>query len=89
MQRLRSAENKKLEQLIQTIEQLNSEICRDDSLGKGFRIGHSYFCHDEAITDTLLQSIVNYELIPLLEEYWFDEPDKVENWSQTLISSVR
>lgn len=86
---LQSAGNKKLEQLIQTIEQLNAEICRDDSLGKGFRIGHSYFCLEDDITDAHLQSIINYELIPLLEEYWFDETDKVENWSRTLISSIR
>ncbi len=86
---LQSAGNKKLEQLIQTIEQLNAEICRDDSLGKGFRIGHSYFCLEDDITDEHLQSIINYELIPLLEEYWFDETDKVENWSRTLISSIR
>lgn len=86
---LQSAGNKKLEQLIQTIEQLNAEICRDDSLGKGFRIGHSYFCQEDDITDEYLQSIINYELIPLLEEYWFDETDKVENWSRTLISSIR
>ncbi len=86
---LQSAGNKKLEQLIQTIEQLNAEICRDDSLGKGFRIGHSYFCLEDDITDEHLQSIINYELIPLLEEYWFDETDKVENWSRTLISSIK
>ena len=86
---LQSAGNKKLEQLIQTIEQLNTEICRDDSLGKGFRIGHSYFCLEEPLTDELLQSIVNYELIPLLEEYWFDEPEKVENWGRSLICSIR
>ena len=31
-----------------------------------------------------LASIVEYELIPMLKEYWFDEPDKVEEWVRKL-----
>ena len=35
-----------------------------------------------------LSSIVEYELIPLLKEYWFDEPTKVIDWSERLRSTV-
>ncbi len=73
------------DKLIKKIEELNEAISNDDSLGQGFRIGHSYFCTEEDKTDTLLQSIVQYEIIPLLEEYWFDEPDKIKYWSGELV----
>ena len=29
---------------------------------------------------------LNFELIPLLKEYWFDEPDKIDYWSDRLRS---
>ena len=28
--------------------------------------------------------IVNYEILPLLKEYWFDNKDKYEEWKKTL-----
>lgn len=76
--------NKKLYKLISTIKILNTAISNDDSLGDGFRIGHSYFCTDKEITDHWLQSVVEYEIIPLIKEYWFDEPTKVKSWSAHL-----
>jgi hypothetical protein len=65
--------------LISCIKQLNSKIAADISLGEGFCIGHSYFCGLTAKTATVrtLTSIIEYELIPLLKEYWFDEPEKI------------
>jgi 5-methylcytosine-specific restriction protein B len=27
---------------------------------------------------------VNYEIIPMLEEYWFDNKDNVDEWSEKL-----
>lgn len=85
----RQADNRKFDRLISVVEQLNNEICRDDSLGKGFRIGHSYFCGESNITDAMLESIVQHELIPLLEEYWFDEQSKVDNWTINLLNSLQ
>lgn len=41
----------KLESLITAVESLNNTISADESLGDGFRIGHSYFCTDGEITD--------------------------------------
>lgn len=41
-----------------------------------------------AITE-LLYSVVEYELIPLLKEYWFDEPTKVKDWSENLRSAIK
>ncbi len=73
--------------LIKVMKELNQDIEDDESLGEGFRIGHSYLCNvkpDEI--ENKLNYIVEYELIPLLREYWFDEPEKVNNWSVKLRS---
>lgn len=81
-------QNPKFDALVAMIESLNKAIAADASLGAGFRIGHSYFCMNEIVNDALLLSIVEYELIPLLLEYWFDEPSKVESWSTRLRGAI-
>ena len=77
--------------LIACVKQLNSQIVEDISLGEGFCIGHSYFCGltPETANTQTLSSIVEYELIPLLKEYWFDEPAKIVDWSDRLRSAVK
>lgn len=84
-------ENDKFNNLIHCVESLNAVISADDSLGDGFCIGHSYFCNltAETITDRKLSGIVEYELIPLLKEYWFDEPLKVKDWTNNLRSAIK
>ena len=79
----------KLNRLITNVLSLNSAIQDDESLGQGFRIGHSYFCNDDDITDSWLKSVVEYEIIPLIKEYWFDEPSKVLNWSSILRDAIK
>lgn len=86
---LAEKDSPKLEKLIATVESLNSTISSDGSLGDGFRIGHSYFCTDDEITDEWLKSVVEYEVIPLIKEYWFDEPAKVRDWSAILRSAIK
>ena len=84
-------DNEKFDKLINCVESLNREISDDESLGEGFCIGHSYFCNlqPDTIDDSWLYGIVEYELIPLLKEYWFDEPMKVKDWSKTLRSAIK
>ena len=79
----------KIDNLIQCVEQLNAAIAGDESLGEGFCIGHSYFCNLKEASDQALAGIVEYELIPLLKEYWFDEPIKVKNWADNLRSAIK
>ena len=81
--------NSKFDRLIATIEQLNEVIANDDALGEGFCIGHSYFCTKATINEEWLKSVVEFELVPLLKEYWFDEPTKVRTWSNTLREVVK
>jgi len=80
--------NDKFDKLISQIKQLNSQIKSDESLGAGFRIGHSYFITDEIIDDIWLNSVVNYEIIPLLREYWFDESGKIVKWTDALRDAI-
>lgn len=81
-------QNPKFDKFISTIEALNKEIAQDASLGAGFRIGHSYFCTSDVIDNTWLSSVVEFELLPLLQEYWFDEPSKIESWALRLRDAI-
>lgn len=79
----------KMDKLIACVENLNNVISADDSLGEGFCVGHSYFCNIEEATDAILSNIVEYELVPLLKEYWFDEPIKVKDWTSNLRGAIK
>lgn len=69
----------------ETMMILNSEIEKDDiELGKGYRIGHSYFCNikandDEESWNNWYSRIIKFEIKPLLDEYWFDNKQKVSD----------
>lgn len=79
-------ENETFDTLIEQIKLLNREIAEDESLGTGFRIGHSYFCglNVNTCTPERMQSIVEFDILPTLSEYWFDEPAKVLSWRNNL-----
>ena len=76
--------NETLDLLISKVQDLNREITLDNSLGKGFCIGHSYFCGQETCTEEWLHSIVDYDIIPMLSEYWFDDTTKLQRWENIL-----
>lgn len=82
-----SLQNETLNALIEQVIDLNREIKTDDSLGEGFLIGHSYFCGQEECTEEWMKSIVYYSIIPMLQEYWFDDRQKVQRW-ENLLSGV-
>ncbi|MFF1254650.1 AAA family ATPase [Pseudarthrobacter sp. NPDC058329] len=79
-----------LDRLITAVIDLNRAITDDPALGQGFAIGHSYLTlpADNDADDAWLYSVVEDELIPLLDEYWFDEPTKAEEWAGKLRSAV-
>jgi len=85
--------NDKFDKLIECIKRLNLAIKSDEILGAGFCIGHSYFCDlDKFEMDELeavLIRIVDFEIIPLLSEYWFDDVDMVNEWSNNLRSAIK
>ncbi len=77
--------NETLNELISKVKDLNREISLDKSLGKGFCIGHSYFCGRDVCTRDWLYSIVNYDILPMLNEYWFDDANKLRRWESILL----
>jgi len=86
-----SAESPALDALVGVLVDLNRAIANDDALGPGFAIGHSYLCPpgaDDADDDWLF-SVVEDELVPLLDEYWFDEPETARQWAGRLRGAVR
>ncbi|WP_443808013.1 AAA family ATPase [Dialister hominis] len=82
----RTLENDTFDELIKKVIELNEEISRNKSLGKGFCIGHSYFCGrtKKTCTDEWMQSVVDYDILPMLQEYWFDDDSKVQRWDNIL-----
>jgi 5-methylcytosine-specific restriction protein B len=81
--------NPKFDSLIKAVKQLNEKIVSDNSLGNGFEIGHSYFCGQDSITDAWLYQVVNYDIIPLISEYWFDNKQEVNRWSDILNDAIK
>ncbi|MBT8549999.1 AAA domain-containing protein [Polynucleobacter paneuropaeus] len=81
------------EEVIRTIQNriglLNQAIQESTDLGRGFRIGHSFFVPISLVTDSRewYEDIIHNEIAPLLREYWFDKrPDDVERDIQALIA---
>lgn len=85
-----SVENANFSNLINCVKKLNEVITNDETLGSGFCIGHSYFCNlSKNVSDKELIDIIEFELIPLIKEYWFDEQFKVNEWAFNLRSSIK
>lgn len=78
-----------LDALVTVVVDLNAAIAEDPALGPGFAIGHSFLSDPVgADGDGWLYSVVEDELIPLLDEYWFDEPMRAEEWAEKLRAAV-
>lgn len=62
------------------MQSLNQEISSDQNLGSSYAIGHSYFTPttDVSNENDWLALIIESEIKPTLEEYWFDQPTVVE-----------
>lgn len=68
---------------------LNEEIGADTvNLGRGFRIGHSFFSPavGSRVDEGWYERIVETEIRPLLEEYWFEQPSLVEDRCRALLA---
>ncbi|MGG0275942.1 MrcB family domain-containing protein [Bacillus rhizoplanae] len=72
-----------IQKIVDQIGFLNKAIVGDNSfLGKGYEIGHSYFCQtddQQVLNDDWYKRIIHFEIRPLLEEYWYDDPEKVND----------
>jgi 5-methylcytosine-specific restriction protein B len=92
--RQKALASRSFDRLVERVIELNAEIATDPALGHGFAIGHSYLSipsgveSDEEELAGWLQSVVEDELVPLLEEYWFDEPSKADQWAIALRAAI-
>lgn len=91
--RAKTYNNPAFDELIEVIsgtDGLNAAIAGDPTLGNGFCIGHSYFVlgDGETCSDELLRDIVNYDILPMLQEYWFDDAKKYQEWADKLHKAV-
>jgi 5-methylcytosine-specific restriction protein B len=85
----RGAERDLVGRVVDRLVALNKVIAEDRrNLGPGFCVGHSYFCAPDGgleLDDAWFRTIVEHEIRPLLEEYWFDRPEQVETWVERLL----
>lgn len=72
------------------LRELNKIISSDTkNLGRGFEIGHSYFCPTVEIDgdeSAWFAEVIDSEVRPLLEEYWIDEPERVSDMVKKLLA---
>lgn len=69
--------------IVERMTALNKLIAEDKRLGDAYRVGHSFFCPSgkdfSSLDEGWYREIVETEIKPLLEEYWYDEPAKVQD----------
>ena len=75
--------------IVERFKELNNYIANEtqSNLGKGFCVGHSYFCSapvGEQSEKDWYQCILRFEIDELLQEYWWDEPQKAQDWKNRL-----
>lgn len=84
---IRKLHDPQLNNLVKAIVELNKVIENDDSLGSGFCIGHSYLCNLGYNYE--LENIVEYDIIPMLREYWFDNDERFNQEAQKLRAAIK
>lgn len=58
-----------------------------DTLDEQFKIGHSYFIADKEDIrdfDTWFKEVAKYEIMPMLEEYYFDDNNRIHEFKDIL-----
>lgn len=71
------------------IASLNEIIHKDSrNLGKGYCIGHSFFCPvaETTANEDWYRAVIEFEIAPLLREYWMDDEAKAEVEIERLLS---
>lgn len=88
--RARGASDQLIQVIVRKMADLNAKIESDHkNLGRGFAIGHSFFCISaEGIVadEGWYRSVVEHEIAPLIEEYWFDRPETARKWIEDIRS---
>ncbi len=90
------------DKIVGLLARLNVEIAEDPSLGEGFMIGHSYFTNAPLNQDSSLSpdqwykefhgwlsNVVLFDLLPQIQEYWYDDKEKRETWKDKLLGMLK
>ena len=71
------------------LSEVNKKIAGDSQLGPQFQVGHSYVTPSQGTTiaDPVqwFINVVETEIFPLLEEYWYENPKKAEEARNLLL----
>lgn len=82
--------NEKFNALVDAIKEINEIISKDESLGIGYQIGHSYLCGlENEFSEDKLKSVAQYDIIPILEEYWFDNEEELEQTKKIIKNVIK
>ena len=73
-----------IEKLVDNLKKINAKIKGNLSLGAGFQIGQSFFLSTDVLNVDSLKWIWKYDLQPLMQEYFFDDPSEVEEIEKML-----
>lgn len=82
------AEPELVKTIVGRMNALNEVIAADaKNLGPGYQIGHSYFCPRNGIKpdDDWYRRVIESEIAPLIQEYWFDNEQKVKEQCAALL----
>ena len=77
-----------LSQVEDRMKTLNKQIAEDSNLGAQFRVGHSYVTPSAGEIDDShewFKQVVETEIGPLLDEYWFDAPNTAQKAREQLL----
>lgn len=75
------------DRIIQGMTSVNDRIASDTAnLGPGYRLGHSFFVPSMPVADaeSWLADVLTHEILPLLQEYWVDDPKQLNAARQSL-----
>ncbi|MXX15119.1 MAG: AAA domain-containing protein, partial [Gemmatimonadetes bacterium] len=80
-----------LSQVEEKMNALNEQIAEDSNLGAQFRVGHSYVTPSAGEIDDShewFKQVVETEIGPLLDEYWFDALDTAQKAREKLLEEL-
>ena len=76
--------------IMERMTALNTEIREDPLLGENYQIGHSFFLprgdNFAGLDREWYEGVIRTEIVPLLREYWFDNPKKADEAEKRLLA---
>jgi 5-methylcytosine-specific restriction protein B len=79
-----------VQSIVERMTRLNQEIREDPLLGENYEIGHSFFLpkgdNFTGLDTSWYMRVVRTEIVPLLKEYWFDNPRRAEEAEKRLLA---